>query len=463
MYRPNIIIIVMDSQRIDNLSCYGHPLRTSPNIDGIADEGVVFLNNFAPCAWTPPSHASLMTGRYYLGHQLLCMGIRGILPKEIPTIAEVLGSLGYETASFSNNHLVNSGEDGILRGFKECRYPLFEDAGDPQRKIWRVESKFFEGIGGFEDGIDKGAPAAVNVITEWIERKSREEKPFFLFVNFVEPHHPYWPPREFRRRFLPPGIDDERARKIPQMAANGTWTPRYPRTPEEWCILKSLLDGETAFLDHQMGILFRHLHELGIYDDTIIFITADHGDVLWEHSIEYSSHKSLYDANLHIPLIVKGPKEYFPPRRRVKELTQLVDIFPTILDVLGVKDEDIRRGIQGVSLLPAIEGERLRDSIIAELQMPPTGVIPRFWSKAIRNFEYKYIWHSDGREELYNIVEDPLEQNNLAEEERDKAELMRRKLEKKLLSIDVPEIRLHEHLYRLLIAWGYQRRIIPVK
>jgi len=186
---------------------------------------------------------------------------------------------------------------------------------------------------------------------KWLDRRVMKEMPFLLFVNCTEPHHPYWPPQPFRRRFLPPGVDDYKARKVPQMTADGKWIPRYPESPEECYILKSLLDGETAALDHHLGILFNYLREIGVYDDTLIFITSDHGDVLWEHGVEYSSHKSLYEANIHIPLIVKGPREHFPAGERVSNLTQLTDIFPTILDVLGIKDIKVCRSIQGFSLL----------------------------------------------------------------------------------------------------------------
>jgi len=158
MYRSNIIIIIMDSQRVDNLSCYGYSLKTSPNIDRVAEEGVIFLNNFIPCAWTPPAHASIMTGRCYSGHQLICLGLmRSIMPREISTIAEVLGSIGYDTASFSNNHLLTPGEDGILRGFRECRYPAFEGLKNPRDRIQDVQRRFFGDTEDFEEGIDKGA------------------------------------------------------------------------------------------------------------------------------------------------------------------------------------------------------------------------------------------------------------------------------------------------------------------
>ena len=467
MYKPNVIIIVMDSQRVDNLSCYGYSLKTSPNIDRVAEEGVVFLNNFTPCAWTPPAHASIMTGRYYSGHQLICLGpMRSVMPSGIPTIAEVLDSLGYDTASFSNNHLLTPDEDGILRGFIECRYPAFEGLRSPRNRIQDIQRRFFECIEDFEEGIDKGAANAIRVIMEWLDRRVAKEIPFFIFVNCTEPHHPYWPPQPFRRRFLLPGVDDYKARRVPQMSADGRWIPRYPKSPEEWYILKSLLDGETAALDHQLGILFNHLRELGVYDDTLIFITSDHGDVLWEHSIKYSSHKSLYDANLHVPLIVKGPREHIPAGKRVANLTQLVDIFPTILDVLGINDRKIRRSIQGYSLLLALEKEPVRKYALAEAQNPSiwpsaTGPITVVWSKAIRNQEYKYIWHSDGREELYNVAEDPTEQNNIINEEKGKAEALRGELERILLSLDIPEIPINRHIYNRMIAWGYQRKIIP--
>jgi len=478
--KPNVLIFLIDSQGVDNLSCYGYHRKTSPNIDKIAADGVCFLNNFTPCAWTPPSHASIMTGRYLSGHMTLNLGLRRtLMPKDIPTIAETLNAIGYKTAAFTVNMLVNNEEGGVLRGFKEVFYPslmrrrekeaaikaLFEEAGEPE-------------------GRDKGSLYTVHLTKKWIEKNYDGKKPFFIFINVLEPHIPYWPGEPFRSRFLPPGVTEERAKKIPQMNSHQAWRREYPwrhvekgdegefgypRNPEDWMIMKALLDGETAQVDHRIGLLIEYLNEKGLYDDTLIMVTADHHDVLWEHKgkthpnghIEYTGHTSLYDANIHIPLVVKGYSEDFPPGTYVKNMTDLTDIFSTLIDVLKIEDEKVKKSVQGYSLLSALHENPPRKFIIAEKWNPSIGLFCRSWVKAIRNLEYKYIWRSTGEEELYNVAEDPYEQENIISKMPEKSKTLQKNLERFLLSIEIPPIHLKKEAIKWMKAWGYHRQIIP--
>ena len=154
----------------------------------------------------------------------------------------------------------------------------------------------------------------------------------------------------------------------------------YPRRPEDWLIIKALLDGETAQVDHRVGLLIDYLREKGIYDNTIIIITSDHHDILWEHKGETlpngriipTGHMDIYDPNIHVPLIVKGYPEHFPSGTRVKNLTSLVDIFPTLIEVLQIEDKRIKKSVQGYSLLSALQGDPPGKFIIAEGWWPLT-------------------------------------------------------------------------------------------
>lgn len=172
----------MDTQRADNVSCYGYPKKTTPNMDRIAGEGAVFLNHITAGVWTLPSHASLFTGRYVSGH-----GVDAnyeALPMEFPTMAEVLGKLGYQTVGFSNNGWV-SRRTGVARGFQEF-YLVRRGEGLVE---WFYVEEFFKAEG--EE--DKGSLKTVNAAASWIKRRWNREKPFFMFINFIEPHGPYWP------------------------------------------------------------------------------------------------------------------------------------------------------------------------------------------------------------------------------------------------------------------------------
>ncbi|RLI40985.1 hypothetical protein DRO64_08185 [Candidatus Bathyarchaeota archaeon] len=484
--RPNVLIFLIDSQGVDNLSCYGYYRRTSPNIDRIAKDGVVFLNNFSPCVWTPPAHASLFTGRYLSGHQLLTLGgTNSILSEEIPTIAEALNAIGYKTAAFSVNPLIAN----LLRHKHveiikyPTSYPLIIKRGKTLAK------ELFEEVGEPE-GIDKGSLYTVHRVIDWIEKNYDGKTPFYVFVNVVEPHHPYWAGEPFRSRFLPPGVTEERAKKTPQMSGEGLWRKEYPwfgpfaarsgiapdgefgypRSPEDWLIIKALLDGETAQVDHRIGLLINYLREKGIYDDTLIIITSDHHDILWEHKGETlpngriipTGHMDVYDPNIHVPLIVKGYPEHFPPGTRVKNMTSLVDIFPTLIEILQIEDKRVKKSVQGYSLLLALQDDPPRKFIIAEGWWPLTGFYYKSWFKAYRDLKYKYIWRGPtGEEELYDIVNDPYEQENIISKMPEKGMELKKKLEKFLLSIEIPPIRLKRAALNYLIAWGWHRKIIP--
>jgi len=189
----------MDTQRAGNVSCYGYPKKTTPNIDLIASEGVIFYNNIIPGVWTLPSHASLFTGRYVSSHG--ADAHHEFLQDEFPTMAEILGELGYRTVGFSNNGWV-SRASGIARGFDEY-YLISRDGGKAQKVEWfYVEEEALRG-----EERDRGSLKTINAAMSWIERKYDGKQPFFIFINVIEPHGPYWPPEPFRSKFLPSDVN----------------------------------------------------------------------------------------------------------------------------------------------------------------------------------------------------------------------------------------------------------------
>ncbi len=474
----NIVIFLMDTQRANNLSCYGYPKKTTPNIDVVAGEGVLFVNNIIPGVWTLPSHSSLFTGRYVSGHG--ADAHHEFLPDDFPTMAEILGKLCYRTVGFSNNGWV-SRSSGVARGFDEY-YLTSKDGG----KAKKVEWFYVEEEASREGEKDRGSQKTVNAAISWIEKKHAGKQPFFMFINVIEPHGPYWPPEPFRSRFLPSDVSDEEAKSIPPLKSTGECIDirvgKLSLSPREWGIQKALYDGCTATVDDRLGMLYRYLEGKGLLDETIFIVTSDHGDVQGEHPPHVEHHLCAYDELIRVPLIMRCP-EALPKGRKVRWITQTVDVLPTILDILGVKDKEFWRTLQGYSMLPALDDEPRREFAFTEYMKPlqqffliwqrhpdfDIGVY-NYMLKALRTLEYKYIWYSNGRSELFDLKNDPAEKNNLAEETPGKATEMREKMEKFLMSIekvdygDWPNVGRRmkkmsgaKELFRRLKAWGLYR------
>jgi len=481
--RPNILLIVMDTQRANNLSCYGYAKRTTPNIDEIANEGALFLNNIVPGVWTLPSHASLFTGRYVSGHgaDAHCE----YLMVDFPTMAEILGANGYQTVGFSNNGWV-SRKSGIARGFQEF-YLVSRKIGKKRVVEWfYVEEEYFKGEG--EE--DRGSLKTVNLAISWMKRRWDHKRPFFMFINFIEPHGPYWPPEPFRSKFLPPDVTEDELKNLPKLRSTGECIDvrvgKLKLTRRQWEIEKALYDGCTATVDDRIGKLFTYLKEEGIADETIVIITSDHGDVQGEHEPHIEHHLCVYEELVRVPLIIRYP-DVVPKGLKVKWLSQTLDILPTILDMVQIKDKKYWRTIHGYSLLSTItENKPVREYALIEYHTSvqqlfhiwrrhPEYDIRNFnyWIKAIRTLKYKYIWYSNGRDELYDLEEDPEEKRNIADERKDVVVKLRRKLGEILMSIDhvyygdMPMLERRRSqfgdealkVYDKLEAWGFYRRV----
>ncbi len=483
MDRTNVLIFLMDTQRAGNVSCYGYPKKTTPNIDLIASEGVIFYNNIIPGVWTLPSHASLFTGRYVSSHG--ADAHHEFLQDEFPTMAEILGELGYRTVGFSNNGWV-SRASGIARGFDEY-YLISRDGGKAQKVEWfYVEEEALRG-----EERDRGSLKTINAAMSWIERKYDGKQPFFIFINVIEPHGPYWPPEPFRSKFLPSDVSEDEAKSIsPLKSVEECIDIRVGRldlAPRKWSIQKALYDGCTAAVDDRIGRLREYLENKGLLDDTIFIVTSDHGDVQDEHPPHVEHHLCAYDELIRVPLIMRYPKA-LPKGRIVKWITQTLDIFPTILDILNVKDEEYRRTIQGYSILPAIDDEPRRGFAFTEY-MKPLQQFFLMWSrhpdfdirsynymlKALRTLKYKYIWYSNGADELYDLENDPAEKHNLSDDVPNVTEEMREKMERFLLSIErvdygdwleigrrIMRTPNSEELFKRLKVWGFYREIKTV-
>ena len=470
MQKPNFLIFMMDTQRARNMSCYGYHRQTTPSIDKIAEEGVFFENHFTPGVWTVPTHASLFTGQYIHGHG--CDVGHEYLEDDFPTMAEVFNRHGYHTAGICVNGWVEQEKTCIARGFTEWHLsgpmeavPPFVYDDDPDKK-------------------DNGSWKTVGLVRKWLDEHVGGDPPFVLFVNCAEPHMKYWPPEPFRSKFLLPGTDQDYAKELPQKQFEGT-AGQVLNSPDDWQIIKSLRDGETATLDHRMGLIFDYMREQGMLDSTVLMITGDHGDSTGEHGAHTAHCQcAVWDTTLHTPLIIRYP-ERFPAGKRVRELVQSVDIFPTMMDLAGIEDEAAEEDIQGKSLIPTLDGQAIREFAMAECTKPlePWTLIPprigdHPWDprdinaswKCARTLEYKYHWSSRGDDRLYHVGVDIDEQQNIIGPKPEIAAELKQKLEDLLLSLThrdygdyLNTVHLH-HASREVIdrlkAWGLMRDVI---
>ena len=376
--RPNVVLVSIDSLRADHVGAYGYPRPTSPRLDRLAAEGVAFDAAWSTTTWTLPSHVSLLTSLYSEVHGVSEDGIR--MTEGQTLLSEALRGAGYRTAAFVSAPFLNR-----LYGFDQG-FDFYDDTTIPLRR----HRESHQGSTG---------PALHAAIVRWL----REEpaKPFFLFLHYWDVHFDYEPPPAFVAPFDPGyrGADEfrnfEKNRAIhPGMA---------PRDLER---LVALYDGEIAFTDHHLGLLFDELERLGLYDESLIVVTSDHGDEFFEHGAK-GHMKNLFETTLRVPLLVRFPGGA-AAGTRVAEPVSLVDVAPTVLDAARVPRP---AAFGGESLLPVVAGEGRRRArpLFASLY-------GQAWT--VRQGDLKLVRTEDEdgamREELYDLAADPAEARDLA-------------------------------------------------
>lgn len=402
--RPNVLVIMLDTLRADRLSCYGYDRETSPTIDALAAEGVLFENAYSTCNWTLPSHASLFTGLH--PNQAGATSETLHLPSDNATLAEALAADGYHTAAFICNSWVSK-ERGFGQGFVEY-HEMWRRENLPEK---RAMHQTIESV-------------AVDRMVDWIANTRTDNAPFFLFTNLNGVHLPYSPREPYLTRFL----SEEYPRPLVTWAMQITsWWDHLAgqmRLGErEYRLLGDLYDGEIGFADAQVGRLMHALNQAGILDDTIVIITADHGENLGER--ERIDHMmTMYETVLRIPLVIRYPRGLQPTR--VTKLASIIDVAPTILDMCGAREQMPHLNAATTSLVT--KANRKRDYVIAGNERPVTGIellkdrYPGYdWQlidyrmRCLRTVSHKLIWNENHSFEMYNLASDPQELTNLAD------------------------------------------------
>lgn len=328
----------MDALRADHLSCYGYERETTPTIDRLASDGVVFERCFTPATWTRPVAASICTGSYPPTHGTETR--HDTFNPDHPALAEVLSTNGYDTVGITSMGNVSSSVN-FDRGFDEF-YDLYKD---PEIVSKRRTSSVTDEELKQEQISEVALPRAEDLndaFADWIENRI-EDKPFFAFIWSIEPHIPYDPPEDFRN-FLDSDydgpVDGERN------------CLKYVESEADLHQLKALYDGEIAYNDACLGELLEELKRKGLFDETLVVVVGDHGDAFKEHGRLTHGHAP-YDELMHVPFVVRTPSLDIRDRR-IEALCSLIDLYPTILDY--VDEGNVPENVQGISLSDALNG-----------------------------------------------------------------------------------------------------------
>lgn len=430
--RPNILMMVADTQRAQNLHCYGYEKETSPTWDAIAAEGVVCEQNISPGIWSLPGYASMFTGVHVATH-------RGDADHEyvargLPTLSEVLGTAGYQTCGLMPNTW-GAGAVGLDRGF-EVYVDWGASRNDPPVRGWEMPKD--------ETG---GDPGRIETLGRWLDDRDTS-RPFFLFTVFGDPHATYHPPEHHMREFLPDDVTDEELQVVlDEQDVIAMHAEDVVFDERQWEILFALNDACVRNCDEKFRVCIEHLKQRGLFDDTVIILTSDHGDVMGDRPPWWGHLGEICDSLIHVPLVMRYP-EAIEPGTRISGITQTHDVFATCCEIAGAEVPSPARE-QSRSIISAAQGEGIREFALAEAYKPVQimeRVLRRYPDFDIRRFNYsmkawrstteKYVWRSDGRDEYYRVDEDPWNRNNLIGENQRRANELQQMMLDYLLSID---------------------------
>ncbi len=393
--RPNVILVIVDTMRADRLSCYGYEKETSPNIDRLAADGILFEKGFAQASWTRPAIATLFTSLYPSSHRAI--GKADLLPDEVVTLAEAFKREGYYTIGFADNVNI-SPSFNFDQGFDEYHYLspdhfFFAPESATQLTVYnqlRLIRERFLSKKTWVQFYYQDAEVVSDLTIDWLE-ENRDSR-YYLMVHYMDPHDPYFPH---------------------PYTGEGYARVSMPNPPPELAPkLSDIYDGEIRFFDTEFGRLLDWLESNGLYDETVILLTADHGEEFYEHGGWWHG-TTLYDEQVHIPFILK-PAVPLDSMRISTELVRHLDIPPTLLALAGA---DIPPTMQGAAILDSTGAVGLDVDFVFSEEDLEGNVL-----EAVRDSVHKLILANENNPrgleptELYNIREDPAEMNNLAGE-----------------------------------------------
>lgn len=404
---PNVLLLILDTVRSANMSLYGYPRETTPNLERLAANGVTFDMAISTSPWTLPSHVSMFTGRLpyeFTSNFLIPYG------GEHPTLAEFFTERGYASAGFVGNLVYCTEESGITNGFThyedhQLRPSEFVKSSSLGRRLER--SPFFHRLFSHYDVFgDKDAEEVTDEFLDWVDDRPAD-RPFFAFLNYMDAHEPYLPPARFEQRF---GPGTERRNELNTYFIRWAARPgRAQMSAEELAAEVAAYDGTIAYVDEQIGVLLDRLREDGLLENTVVVVVSDHGEQFGEHGLHVHGN-SLYLPNLHVPLLVAYGNN-LPAGRRVDTPVSVRDIPATVSSLAG---------LASVAPFPGESLERHwiqsgEDSVLAvepvfseltDIRGAPT-------TKSLLVGHYHYIWGENRVEALFDIEADPQELTSL--------------------------------------------------
>lgn len=435
-----VILISCDTLRADRLGMYGYARDTSPHLDAFARGSVVFERAYATAPHTNPALSSLLTSRMpdELG---VAGGNRTLMPASVESLPELLAAAGIETAAIVSNWALRRAEGtrsdiGIAQGFDH-----FDDAMGTSA--------------GLRDGhFERLADATTDTAIQWLKTReaasaTTDSPPLFFWVHYQDPHGPYTPPADYLGRY--------------QSEASGALLPQLGRTQEGYgqipryqilndernpAYYSDRYDEEIRFFDDEVGRLLAWLESNGLYEDSLIIFTADHGESLGEHNYWFTHEANLYDEEVRVPFVVRYPPGY--PKPAGDSLVGHLDFLPSVLDAFGLPEAPAR----GKSLIArSLPGDRLFPHTLHKVDSPLR------WS-AITDARYRLLLRNGGAE-LYDLVEDPGETRNLASSQGSRIKSMLKR--HRAFMLEVPalaperevELPLDDETRRALEALGY--------
>ena len=399
---PNIVLLGVDSLLADHMSCYGYHRQTTPHIDRFAEGGALFEKTYSAHIPTTSAYASMLTGLDAFGTQVVALRHKGGLREDVQTLPEILREQGYTTTS------VGFAGNPSSRGFdKYIEYPSW---------------------GSWNEGRSPKAQKLNDVAIPELDRLARRRGPFFLFLRHMDPHAPYLPPAPYERMFYHGDECDPKNRSMDPVKAFKPFCDFFAQwmppgiTDKDYVIAQ--YDGAVAYMDACIQTIFGALEAHGIMDETIVILNGDHGETLYDHECWFDHH-GLYDVTLHVPLIIRYPGR-IPAGGRVTGYNQHKDLVPTIMDLAEI---DCGIDFDGDSLMSLVDGTV--SSFESEFYITEcTWMRKHGW----RTPQWKLMvalepdFHFKPPVELYNLVEDPDENHNLAEELPDVVNLLKRRM-----------------------------------
>ncbi|MBT4638806.1 MAG: sulfatase-like hydrolase/transferase [Deltaproteobacteria bacterium] len=451
--RPNVLWVTSDQQRYDTVHAHGCEVINTPNLDKLAREGVSFMNAYTQCPICTPSRASFMTGRYPASHHVHRNGNDHFPPTE-KIISRILKDNGYFTGIIGKHHLSRSEErielipeDGYMYSALGDCWPIGRDYDD-----WLKEEK------GIEDPLKlypdllqssprdygPGLPLENQQATWWAERAIQfierdHDSPWFLNLNAVDPHPPFFPPKEFLDKYdpakmpLPLYRESDVARQEGFWEIDQQWKKIYdvrhydpaedidqsafaledrnlfdfPPDVYNARMIRACYYAMIEMIDDRLGMVLNALERTGQIDNTVVIFTSDHGEMLGDHGMLYKGCR-FFEGLVHVPLIIRWPAEISPDTRS-KALVELVDIMPTLLEATGVK---VPENVQGKSLLSLLSGKTdlnyHKDYVVSEFNGALAGM--PFQSHGSMVFDGRYktcVYHDAGKVEIFDLEKDP--------------------------------------------------------